>query len=106
MIVQERKRQVLRGSERMIAFLRPVMQLQEKVGCILARTSTGWENPRLGYEAPAYGMTLDFRQRQLHDEDKSCGIQPAYIRVIDRRLSADVLIRVHSEKGRLQKNRK
>jgi hypothetical protein len=34
-----------------------------------------------------YGMTLDFRPRQLHDEDKSCGNQPAHIRVIYRRLS-------------------
>jgi hypothetical protein len=76
----------------MILFLRPFRQPQEKAGvCVLARTSTGWENPRLGYEAPASRMTLDFRQRQLHDEDKSCGIQPAYIRVINRRLSVDVL---------------
>lgn len=40
-------------------------------------------------EAPMrhpYGMTLASRPRQLHDEDKSCGIQPAHIRVIDRRL--------------------
>lgn len=85
------KDSVLLGSERMILFLRPFRQPQEKAMCVLARTSTGWENPRVGYEAPAYRMTLDFRQRQLHDEDKSCGIQPAYIRVIDRRLSADVL---------------
>jgi len=33
------------------------------------------------------GIILDFRQRQLCDEDKSCGTQPAYIRVIYRRLS-------------------
>jgi hypothetical protein len=33
------------------------------------------------------GMTLDLRPRQLRDEDKSCGNQPAYIRVIYRRLS-------------------
>lgn len=41
-------------------------------------------------EAPMrhpYGMTLASRPRQLHDEDKSCGTQPAHIRVIDRRLS-------------------
>ena len=31
------------------------------------------------------GMTLDTRQRQLQDEDRSGGNQPAYIRVIDRR---------------------
>jgi len=30
-------------------------------------------------------MTLAFRPRQLRDEDKSCGTQPAYIRVIYRR---------------------
>jgi hypothetical protein len=67
--------------------------------CILARTTAGGENPRVGYEAPVSGMTLDFRQRQLHDEDKSCGIQPAYIRVIYRRLSADVLPHVHYTEG-------
>ena len=55
--------------------------------CISARIAAGWENPRQNYEAPSYRLTLDFRQRQLHDEDKSCGIQPAYIRVIYRRLS-------------------
>ncbi len=32
-------------------------------------------------------MTLATRPRQLRDEDKSCGNQPAYIRVIYRRLS-------------------
>ena len=30
-------------------------------------------------------MTLEPRQRQLHDEDRSGGNQPANIRVIDRR---------------------
>lgn len=30
-------------------------------------------------------MTLALRPRQLRDEDKSCGTQPAYIRVIYRR---------------------
>jgi hypothetical protein len=54
--------------------------------CISARIAAGWENPRKNYEAPSYRLTPDFRQRQLHDEDKSCGIQPAYIRVIYRRL--------------------
>lgn len=41
-------------------------------------------------EAPMrrpYGMTLASRPRQLHDEDKSCGSQPAHIRMINRRLS-------------------
>lgn len=31
--------------------------------------------------------TLDFRERQLRDEDKSCGNQPANIREIDRRIN-------------------
>ncbi|HDZ87923.1 MAG TPA: hypothetical protein ENH38_04810 [Nitrospirae bacterium] len=44
------------------------------------------ENPRAPLEAPETWMTLVKRQRQLHDEDKSCGTQPAYIRVIYRRL--------------------
>ena len=52
----------------------------------LARAAGGWENPRTHFEAPEIRMILDPRQRQLHDEDKSCGIQPAYIRVIYRRL--------------------
>ena len=34
-----------------------------------------------------YGMTLALRPRQLRDEDKSCGSQPAHIRVIYRRIS-------------------
>jgi len=67
--------------------------------CILARTTAGGENPRTTYEAPVSRMTLDFRERQLHDEDKSCGIQPAYIRVIYRRLSAAVLPKVHYSIG-------
>ena len=73
--------------------------------CLLARTTAGGENPRVGYEAPACRMTLAFRQRQLHDEDKSCGIQPAYIRVIYRRLSAAVLTQVHYSKGGYEKIR-
>jgi len=32
-------------------------------------------------------MTLDFRVRKLRDEMRSGGIQPAYIRVINRRLT-------------------
>ena len=54
--------------------------------CVSARIAAGWENPRKDYEAPSYRLNLEHRQRQLHDEDKSCGIQPAYIRVIYRRL--------------------
>ena len=37
------------------------------------------------YEVLPLGMTLDTRQRQFHDEDRSGGNQPANIRVIDRR---------------------
>jgi hypothetical protein len=33
-----------------------------------------------------FGRTHATRERQLHDEDKSCGTQPAYIRVINRRI--------------------
>ena len=55
--------------------------------CALLRAgANGLENPRSPLEAPAIWTTLVIRQRQLHDEDKSCGIQPAYIRVINRRL--------------------
>ena len=49
-------------------------------------TEAGWENPRSTYEASDHMMTLDSGQRQLPDEDKSCGNQPAYIRVIYRRV--------------------
>ena len=66
--------------------VRQLCALIEKT-CISARIAAGWENPRIIYEAPAYRLIFDFRQRQLHDEDKSCGIQPAHIRVIYRRLS-------------------
>ncbi len=34
-----------------------------------------------------YGLTPDIRQRQLHDEDMTCGTQPANIRVINRRFN-------------------
>ncbi|MHB8415702.1 MAG: hypothetical protein ACYDB1_10025 [Acidiferrobacteraceae bacterium] len=44
-----------------------------------------WEHPRAHQEAPFKPVTLDGSARQLHDEAKSGGIQPAYIRVIDRR---------------------
>jgi len=33
-------------------------------------------------------MILDTRERQLHDEPLSCGTQPAYIRLINRRFAA------------------
>jgi hypothetical protein len=41
----------------------------------------------LGYTKKDFpmGITLDARERQLRDEDKSCGSQPAHIRVIYRR---------------------
>jgi hypothetical protein len=35
----------------------------------------------------AYGLTPDIRQRQLHDEDMTCGNQPANIRLINRRFN-------------------
>jgi hypothetical protein len=64
--------------------------------CISARIQgAGLENPRFPHEAPETRMTLETRQRQLHDEDKSCGIQPAYIRVIYRRHIPCALARVH-----------
>ena len=46
------------------------------------------ENPRCSYEASGNGMILDTRERQLHDEPLSCGTQPAYIRLINRRFAA------------------
>jgi len=91
---------VCRGSERAVGFLRPVRQwISYYMPCISARIQgTGLENPRFRHEAPEIRMTLDTRQRQLHDEDKSCGIQPAYIRVIYRRLKPCALARVHGLK--------
>jgi hypothetical protein len=67
--------------------------------CISARVQrTGMENPRFRLEAPETRMTLDTRQRQLHDEDKSCGTQPAYIRMIYRRLSSCALTEIYGFK--------
>jgi hypothetical protein len=34
-----------------------------------------------------YGLTSNFRQRQLHDEAMTCGTQPAHIRVTHRRFN-------------------
>ena len=34
-----------------------------------------------------YGLTPGIRQRQLHDEDMTCGTQPANIRAINRRFN-------------------
>ena len=89
---------VLQGSETEVGFLHPSRQhILINMPCILARVPrTGMENPRFRLEAPDTRMTLETRQRQLHDADKSCGIQPAYIRVIYRRLSADVLSQVYN----------
>jgi hypothetical protein len=42
----------------------------------------------------AIGLTPDFRQRQLHDEDMTCGSQPANIRVINRRFNDPASINV------------
>ena len=47
---------------------------------------SGKENPRGRYEAPDQGMIHDARERQLRDEVRSGGTQPAYISMIHRRL--------------------
>jgi hypothetical protein len=88
----------LRGFESDAGFLRPArQQISYHMPCISARVRrTGMENPRFRLEAPVMRMTLDTRQRQLHDEDKSCGTQPAYIRMIYRRLSSCALTRIHA----------
>jgi hypothetical protein len=97
MTVKRTKEIVLRGFESDAGFLRPSrQQIAYHIPCISARVRrTGMENPRFRLEAPVIRMTLDTRQRQLHDEDKSCGTQPAYIRVIYRRLSSCALTRIH-----------
>lgn len=99
---------VLRGSESLVGFLRPHrQQFYYNTPCISARVRrTGMENPRFRLEAPVFRMTLDTRQRQLHDEDKSCGTQPAYIRMIYRRLSSCALTRVHGFNTERNKNLK
>ena len=74
------------GKEEVKKYLLHLIE-DKKLLCVSARIAAGWENPRKDYEAPSYRLILEHRQRQLHDEDKSCGIQPAYIRVIYRRLS-------------------
>ena len=91
---------VLRGFETEIGFLRLCRQRGfYNVPRISARVRrTGMENPRFRLEASETRMTLDTRQRQLHDEDKSCGIQPAYIRMIYRRLSSCTLTRIRGFK--------
>ena len=97
MTKRKTKEVVLRGSESEVGFLRPSRQQGfYHMPCISARVQrTGMENPRFPLEAPETRMTLDTRQRQLHDEDKSCGIQPAYIRMIYRRLSSCTLTGIH-----------
>ncbi len=45
----------------------------------------GQENPRGHYRTALLGRTPETRARQLRDEAKSCGTQPANIRVIYRR---------------------
>jgi len=47
------------------------------------------ENPRKPYGIwhGRQHLTPDFRQRQLHDEDMTCGNQPANIRMINRRFN-------------------
>jgi hypothetical protein len=97
MIKEETIGVVLRGCGSEAGFLRPFREHGVHcLPCIPARAQrTGMENPRFRLEAPEIRMTLDTRQRQLHDEDKSCGIQPAYIRMIYRRLSSCALTRIH-----------
>src|SRR3990170_1365025 len=91
------KEVVFGGSESEVGFLRPSRQQgfyhMPRIPARFRRT--GMENPRFRLEAPETRMTLDTRQRQLHDEDKSCGIQPAYIRMIYRRLSSCTLTGIH-----------
>jgi len=98
---------VFRGSESKVEFLRPSrQQIFYNVPWISARIQgTGLENPRFRLEAPVTGMTLVTRQRQLHDEDKSCGTQPAYIRVIYRRLRPCALARVHGVNNERKKQK-
>lgn len=102
-MVEQAIEAVFRGFESAVGFLRPSrQQILQDVPWISARVQrTGMENPRFRLEAPEIRMTLDTRQRQLHDEDKSCGSQPAYIRVIYRRLSSCTLTGIYgfSEKG-------
>jgi len=92
----QEKEIVFRGFESEVGFFAPSDNSIITMLCISARVQrTGMENPRFRLEAPVIRMTLDTRQRQLHDEDKSCGTQPAYIRVIYRRLSSCALTRIH-----------
>ena len=88
---------VFRGYESEVGFLRPYRQQGfNYMPCISDRVRrTGMENPRFRVEAPEVRMILESRQRQLHDEDKSCGTQPAYIRMIYRRLSSCALTEIH-----------
>jgi hypothetical protein len=93
---------VFRGFETEVGFLSLSRQRRfYDVPRISARVRRiGMENPRFRLEAPEIRMTLDTRQRQLRDEDKSCGIQPAYIRMIYRRLSSCTLTRIRGPKKR------
>jgi hypothetical protein len=97
MTKEEALRVIFRGYESEVRFLRPFRQQGfNYMPCIPARVQgTGLENPRFRHEVPETRMTLETRQRQLHDEDKSCGIQPAYIRMIYRRFSSCALNRIH-----------
>jgi hypothetical protein len=93
---------VFRGFETEVGFSAPPDNSFLNMPCISARVRrTGMENPRFRLEAPEIRMTLDTRQRQLHDEDKSCGIQPAYIRMIYRRPSSCALTRIRGLNQRM-----
>ena len=107
MMTEQTIRMLSSGLRKVRAFLRPFrQQLIDEMVHFGQGQAAGWRILDSGYEAPEYRMTLDIRQRQLHDEDKSCGIQPAYIRVIYRRLSAAVLTRsAHYSKGGYKKSR-
>ena len=54
--------------------------------CALGQERHSGESSSQLYGSLARGKIHDDRERQLHDEAKSCGSQPAYIRVIKRRL--------------------
>lgn len=99
---------VLWGYEIEVRFLRLFKQQGFNcMPCISARVRrTGMENPRFPHEAPEARMILETRQRQLHDEDKSCGIQPAYIRMIYRRFSSCTLTRVYGLNKKMNKEYK
>jgi len=97
---------VLWGSENGVVFLRLSRQQLLKMcrGFWPGYKEQVWRILDAGFEAPVRGMTLVTRQRQLHDEDKSCGTQPAYIRVICRRICPCALTGIHGVDNDKEKN--